>query len=301
MKNLDALAEALPLVSIEYLGLISPGLSLWLSDVERMMTDEEYDSTMLAVYDGILELVGNVSSVDALVNSCKLLASITERVTSTLSTIKSFKRFWKRHYERKINPQQIPKDLCPLLLAMDEAILDKEDETQIEPPVEDVQSDEEDIVNNDSQEAPPLTDMSDAGDFSDTASETDSLSTVAPPSEAPETEEDDISPPASPWTGSFEGINEVSDDNDSDENDEMGRSPIFKVSRVALSQSGSRVTPSKRSQFKNSTMASLSKTASFTFFGASIDPSLSASKSRKRQSLDNHGTLICPQNIHNQF
>lgn len=298
--NLDVLAQLLPSASIKYLEVVSAALTLWISDTERLLTEEEYDVVIPAVYAAILEVISTEPSVDTLTTYCTLLVCVTDRITPTLSTIKSFKEFWINNYATKVDPEQIPKELCPLLLAMDESIQEMEDEPHVVKSVEEstVHSYEaDDTVDNDSQSVPPSTDSSLAGDSSDTCSETDSLSTIVPLSEVPECGEEDVSPPASPWTGSFEITSTRVEDNDdddeeeddSDENDAKEQAPVFKVSRIALSQIQNPITPSRRSQFKNSTVSSLSKTASFTFFGAVMGSSSSGSKSRKRRSLDDQG------------
>ena len=214
--NLRTLTQNFSQFTAEAFSLITPGLVMWISDTETLFNEEEYDVIIGSTYDLALQFVRNLPvNEETLVEHCELLACITNRITAQATTIKSFHSFWTETYADVVAFDDVPDELRPLLLLMDESFSSQEtEESNV------ATENTEDSVIEESFElpdpetsssfelSPPPTPPSDAETLEEESQ--DPLSFVAPASEAPEDtdlEEDSVQRPMG-WTGSYEDLSQ---------------------------------------------------------------------------------------------
>ncbi|KAG8830212.1 hypothetical protein FRC17_005196 [Serendipita sp. 399] len=229
ITNLHLLTQAMPKLPPATLSSFTPSLIHWITDEEQILNDAEYDLIIGSTYTAALEMAGRLPACkETLVDHCELITSITSRITAEGATLKAFETFWNTHYAGIVNWDDIPPQICTIIMAADQqssqelSQVDTSPPNQVEADIENkgepspVQGDED---NTTTALASPIVDSN------DNFHPVDPLAKAAPPSEAPDVGDDDCIPnfrasSGLRWVGSSEDLTEAAD-----------TEPQFKVSQ----------------------------------------------------------------------
>ncbi|KAG8785243.1 hypothetical protein FRC16_001982 [Serendipita sp. 398] len=227
ITSLHLLTQAMPRLPPVALSAFTPSLIHWIMDEEQILNDAEYDLIIGSTYAAALEMTGRLPACKAtLVDHCDLIASITNRVTAEAATLSAFEKFWNAHYAGIVDWDEIPPEICTILMAADQQSSQEPSQVDVvPPPVEgDAESKEQSPAEQDEDNTTtvPASPVVRPNELL----VVDPLAKAAPPSEAPDVGDDDYIPnfraaSGLRWVGSSEDLTEEAAETE----------PQFKVSQ----------------------------------------------------------------------
>ena len=211
-SNLRRLSDAFLQFTEECFSILTPGLVMWISDQERLLTDGDYELVVGSTYEAILQFIRSLpTNGETLAEYSELLGCIAGRIASSIGILNAFHSFWTEVYADVVTFDNVPASLCPLLLAMEELVSSQITEEENQPPsISGVTVDlaggvffELPESGSSFELSPPPTPSSIAETL-----EEDPLSLVAPASEAPEENDSDSQSTngLTRWKGSYEDL-----------------------------------------------------------------------------------------------